>query len=117
MYRKRYIVRVKKVIWHPKARATIKNFPRDAKRELGYLIFRLQHGVNLAFPHSRPISEVSPGVSELRVRGEDGIFRAFYFLKSEKGIPLFHAFRKKTPKTPSYEIKIGKKHLKELQNA
>jgi phage-related protein len=74
---------MKKIIWHPKARAAMREFPDEIKRELGYLIFRLQQGVHLTLPQSRTMSDVGSGVSELRVRGADGIYRAFYFLKSE----------------------------------
>jgi hypothetical protein len=35
---------------------------------------------------------VAAGVSELRVKGEDGAFRVFYFAATSKGILVFHAF-------------------------
>ncbi len=65
-------------------------------------------------PHSSPMKTVAVGANELRVRGADGIYRAFYFTKSSDGILVFHAFVKKTPKTPLGEIDIGKRRLKEL---
>ena len=65
-------------------------------------------------PYSAPMKTVAAGASELRVRGADGIYRAFYFAKSSAGILVFHAFVKKTPKTPMGEIEIGRKRLKEL---
>jgi phage-related protein len=105
---------MKKVIWHPKAKDIISSFPEAVRNELGYLLFRIQKGEVLAMPHSSPMKSVAAGVSELRVRGADGIYRAFYFSKSSAGILIFHAFVKKTPKTPINEIDIGKKRLKEL---
>jgi phage-related protein len=57
---------------------------------------------------------VAVGAYELRVRGADGIYRAFYFTKSSEGILVFHAFMKKTPKTPLEEIDVGRRRLKEL---
>jgi phage-related protein len=60
---------------------------------------------------------VAPGVSELRVKGEDGIFRVFYFTATNKGILVFHAFAKKTQRTPPLEIELAKKRLKELLDA
>lgn len=65
-------------------------------------------------PHSSPMKTVAVGTHELRVRGADGIYRAFYFTKSSEGILIFHAFMKKTPKTPLDEIVVGKRRLKEL---
>jgi len=60
---------------------------------------------------------VGPGVSELRVKGEDGIFRVFYFTATAKGVLVFHAFAKKTQRTPPLEIELAKKRLKELLDA
>jgi phage-related protein len=58
---------------------------------------------------------VAGGVSELRVKGEDGSFRAFYFIASSRGV--FHAFVKKTQRTPPLEIELARKRLKELLDA
>jgi phage-related protein len=74
-------------------------------------------GESLGMPHARPIPAVSPGVSELRVRGEDGIFRVFYYTTSPKGVLVFHAFEKKTQRTPLTEINLARKRLKELLDA
>lgn len=60
---------------------------------------------------------VFAGVSELRVRGEDGIFRVFYYTGSPKGVLVFHAFEKKTQRTPPLEIELARKRLKELLDA
>ena len=60
---------------------------------------------------------VSSGVWELRVRGEDEIFRVFYYTASSKGVLVFHAFQKKTQKTPLSEISLARKYLKELLDA
>jgi phage-related protein len=45
-----------------------------------------------------------PGVWELRVRGEDGIFRVFYYTASAAGVLVFHAFAKKAQRTPAPEM-------------
>jgi len=65
-------------------------------------------------PHSRPMPSVAAGVSELRVHGEDGVYRAFYFTLSAKGILVFHAFVKKAQRTPAAEIELARKRLREL---
>ena len=57
---------------------------------------------------------VARGVEGLRVRDPSGVYRAFYFLRSQRGILVFHAFQKKDQKTPLREIKLGQKRLKEL---
>lgn len=65
-------------------------------------------------PNSRPMGSVSAGAHEIRVKDRDGIYRVFYLVKMEDGIYVFHAFQKKTEKTPDEEIRLAKKRLKDL---
>ena len=66
-------------------------------------------------PLSRPRPSIEPGAAaELRIRDRAGIYRAFYYSRSPRGILVFHAFEKKTPATPPRELDFGKKRLKEL---
>jgi phage-related protein len=60
---------------------------------------------------------VAAGVSELRVKAEDGGFRVFYYTASTRGILVFHAFAKKTRRTPPLELDLARKRLKELLDA
>ena len=60
---------------------------------------------------------VAAGVSELRARGDEGIYRVFYEAAPGEGILVFHAFVKKTQRTPSRELQLAKKHRKELLDA
>jgi len=50
----------------------------------------------------------------LRIRDAGGIQRVFYYLGLSRGILVFHAFVKKTQRTPQSEIKLGRKRLKEM---
>ena len=68
-------------------------------------------------PLARPMPIVAAGVSELRVQGQDGTDRAFYYTLSAKGILVFHAFVKKSQRTPPLEIALARKRLKELLDA
>lgn len=65
-------------------------------------------------PLSRPMPEVAVGMEELRLRDEAGIYRAFYFKKSKRGILILYARVKKTRKTPQHEIALARKRLKEM---
>jgi phage-related protein len=103
-----------KIVWNKKTLKEVQSFPDPVKKELGYLLFKLQRGESLSMPHSRPMPSVSKGCSELRVKGEDGAYRVFYFLKIENEIIVFHAFKKKTQKTSSKDIYLGKKNLKDM---
>jgi phage-related protein len=61
--------------------------------------------------------DIAPGVSELRVAGADNTYRVFYFTASSQGVLVFHAFSKKTQRTPPLEIELARKRLKELLDA
>ncbi len=108
------ILRLKQVLFHPKAIEEIRSFPASVKQELGKLIHDLQTGEILSMPVSRPMPGVASGVSELRIRDATGAYRAFYIAKTKAGIVVFHAFVKKTQQTPEREIKLGQKRLKEM---
>ena len=105
------------IILHPKAREVIRRFPKEVRMRLGRGLFRLQVGEQLGMPNSRPMPGVAAGVSELRVKGADGSFRAFYYTASSRGVLVFHAFVKKTQRTPPLEIELARKRLKELLDA
>jgi phage-related protein len=105
---------VKAAIFHPAAKAAIRQFPKEVRRELGKAIFDLQRGESLAMPVSRPMPSVAAGAAELRIRDGTGIYRAFYYVRSPRGVLVFHAFAKKSQKTPRHELVLGKRRLKEL---
>ena len=104
------------MVFHPKAGDAIRAFPREIRARLGKALFLLQVGEQPGMPLSRPMPSVAPGVSELRLHGEDGQFRTFYFTASAKGILVLHAFVKKTRQTPPSEIQLVRKRLKEMQD-
>ena len=105
---------MKAAIFHPAARAAIRLFPADVRRELGKAIFDLQKGETLSMPLSRPIPTVAGGAFELRMRDRSGIYRTIYFTKSARGIMIFHAFVKKSQKSPQRELDLARTRLKEL---
>lgn len=99
---------------HGKAREVIRSFSKPIRQDIGELLLKLQFGVNLGLPVSRPMPSIHPGVHELRLKDAAGIYRVFYYLKSEHGILVFHAFTKKTQNTPQSEIETATKRLKEM---
>ena len=105
---------MKAAIFHPAARETIRAFPVELRKELGKAIYDLQRGEVLSMPLSRPMASVAPGAAELRIRDRAGIYRVFYYIKSARGVLVFHAFVKKGRATPLPQMNIGRKRLKEL---
>ena len=102
------------VAFHDAARKVIRGFSREVRIEFGSALMKLQLGMLLGPPLSRPMTTVYPGAHELRFRDATGIQRVFYYTKSAGKILVFHAFAKKTQKTPASEIRIGQKRLKEM---
>ncbi len=107
---------MKLAVFHPKARDAIREFPEDVRREFGKVIFDLQKGEKLSMPLSRTMASVAAGVEELRVRDRSGAYRVFYYTKLADSVLIFHAFAKKTQKTPPHEIALAQKRLKEMLN-
>ena len=69
---------MKIALFHDKAFEALREFPREAKKETGQAIRDLQRGMTLEMPLSRPMPSVGIGVSEIRVRDGEGIYRTFY---------------------------------------
>ena len=105
---------VKPARFHPRARTAIQDFPEEVRRELGKVIFDLQKGAKLGMPLSRTMPSVGTGVEELRLKDRSGAYRVFYLARLVDEVLVFHAFTKKTQKTPKSELDLGKKRLKEL---
>jgi phage-related protein len=105
---------VKPAFFHPAALEALRTFPEDVRRAIGKAIFELQEGHRPGMPLSRAMPSIAAGVSELRVRGKDGSYRAFYSLRTAHSVVIFHAFMKKTQKTPQREISIAQQRLKEI---
>jgi phage-related protein len=106
--------RVRVAIFHPAALIAIRTFPAGARRALGQAVWELQQEVKLGMPLSKPIPSVGAGVEELRVKDRAGAYRAFYYVRSKRGVVVFHAFEKRTQKTPKLEIALGARRLREM---
>lgn len=105
---------IKRILFHPKAREAIQALPDQVKDEFGQALFLLQQGYKLSMPLARAMPSVAQGVEELRIKGKDGIYRAFYYTRSSDGILVLHVFKKKTQKTSPLDIELGRKRLKEM---
>lgn len=101
------------LIYEP-TRKEILTWPLEAKKDLGSILTKLQKGAEVGFPDTEPFATIAPGAFEIRVKEASGIFRAFYMVKRERGILVFHAFKKKSQKTPKQEIDTAQKRLKKF---
>jgi phage-related protein len=105
---------VKVARFHPAGRDALRSFPEDVRRAFGKAIYDLQAGHTLSMPLSRPMPALGNGAAELRVRDASGIYRTFYVVRIADAILIFHAFVKKTQRTPNREIALGMQRLKEM---
>jgi len=105
---------MKSAAFHPKARDVIRQFPENVRRGFGKAILDLQKGANLSMPLSRPMPLIALGVDELRIKDRSGTYRVFYYTRLADSILIFHAFTKKTQKTPLTEMSLAQQRLKEM---
>jgi len=61
------------------------------------------------------MNTVGPGVREIRIRDERGIFRVMYVTKFGDILFVLHCFQKKTQKTSTADIETATRRFKELQ--
>ncbi|MGA2570024.1 MAG: type II toxin-antitoxin system RelE/ParE family toxin [Terracidiphilus sp.] len=94
------------------SRADLRSFPPNARREAGLELFQVQQGLD---PDDwKPMETVGPGVREIRIRDESGIFRVLYVAKFADAIYVLHCFQKKTQKTTPGDVFLAKRRYKEL---
>jgi phage-related protein len=104
----------KPVLFHPGARAEIKELSAVIRKKLGHLLWELQQGHALSMPNSRPMPIVALGVEELRVKDESGQYRAFVVRKTPRGIFVLHVFNKQSRETPRGAIELARRRSKEM---
>ncbi len=84
----------------------------EARREIGFLIRKLQEGLKLEMPHSRPMPSIGRGCHELRVSDSGQSWRVIYRTDPD-AILVVAFFSKKTSKTPKRVVERAKKLLRE----
>ena len=87
--------------------------PEFVARFLRYAERMELHGPDLGMPHTRAMGA---GLFELRLQARPGIARVFYCTLVERKIVMLHQFVKKTGKTPTKEIELARRRLKEVRS-
>jgi len=90
---------------------TIREFPALAKREAGYQLDRVQHGLDPT--DWKPMKSVGQGVCEIRFQHE-GQYRVIYVASFEDKVYVLHAFQKKTQKTSKQDLGAAKRAFREV---
>jgi phage-related protein len=89
------------------------NFPRDARRECGRELDRVQRG--LMPTDFKPMLNVGKGVYEIRVHVL-GEWRVLYVARHGDAVYVLHAFQKKSPKTAKPDIDLAIRRYKQMEN-
>ena len=90
----------------------LREFPNDARREAGYQLDKVQHGMEPA--DWKPMANIGEGVKEIRIRDETGAFRVVYVAKLVDAVYVLHCFQKKTQRTSQSDLELARKRFKEL---
>jgi phage-related protein len=90
----------------------LSRFPAAARRIAGVQLFQVQEGDDLE--DWKPMTDVGPGVREIRVREKDGAFRVIYVAALPRAVYVLHCFQEKTRKTSTVDIDLAKRRYKEL---
>ena len=88
----------------------------NARREMGFLLRRLQDGEKPALPHSRPMPSIGKACHELRVNDQNKTWRLFYFLDKD-AVVILEVDEKKTQQTPKATIELCQQRLKSYEKA
>jgi phage-related protein len=101
----------KPISWLGDSRDRLRRFPEAPRRDAGYQLSLIQAG--LPPTDWKPMPTVGPGVLEIRVHS-DSEYRVFYVTKFEEAVYVLHVFVKKTRKSSTLDIKLGRKRYREL---
>lgn len=88
---------------------SLREFPDDAKRDAGYQLDRVQHG--LQPDDFKPMPTIGKGVEEIRVRDDSGAYRVIYTARLADAVYVLHAFQKKTQATWKRDIELAKQRF------
>lgn len=104
----------KKLVWLGRSREDLREFPADARQDLGYAIDLLEQGKTP--PDLKPMSIVGSGAYELicQTGVQSVAHRVFYVAKFEEAVYVLHAFEKKTQQTRKADIDLGKQRYAEM---
>ena len=95
------------------ARAEVLDLPLDMQARLERLTTLVAaHGLQQLPP--KAVKHIGDDLWELRIKGRDGIARAFYVTRRGQRLVIVRVFVKKTQKTPPREIKLAQERAKEV---
>ena len=89
----------------------LKSLRREDKKAIGEDIKTVQYGWPIGMPVVR---KLEVGIWEVRSHTKDGIVRVLFTINGDTMI-LLHGFAKKSQKTPTEDLYLARKRMKELK--
>src|SRR5258707_12665137 len=105
----------RQIRWVGSAYDDLLAFPRDARKEAGFQLGKVQAGLEPA--DWKPFDGVGAGTRELRLKDASGIYRVMYVAKFEEAIYVLHCFQKKTQVTGKRDKAIAAARYRAAVNA
>ena len=93
----------------------LREFPADARHDVGRQLDRVQRGK--AASDFKPMPSIGKGVEEIRVWDDAGTFRVIYTARLADAVYVLHAFQKKTPATAKRDVETAKARFTTLMGA
>ena len=95
-------------------RKELNGLPEVVREDLADALAKLEAGVMLSMPLSRPMPSIGSRVHELRFRDRSGIYRVIYLVAVRGVIHLLAAFKKTSQQTEQRHIDLAKRRLREV---
>jgi phage-related protein len=95
---------MKPIVWCGTSLGCVRDFPDEARREVGHQLNRVQHGREPA--DWKSMTTVGDGVRELRIHAA-GERRVLYVAKFADAVYVLHAFVKKTQRMPQRDLNLA----------
>ncbi len=103
---------MKKLRWLGSSYRRLLEFPKDAIRQAGYQLGKVQRGEEPT--DWKPMPAVGSGAAEIRIH-DPYEHRVIYVAKFEDAVYVLHVFEKKTRKTPEKDLNIARTAYVELK--
>ena len=101
----------KPLVWMGDSLERVRTFSAAVRQRIGFEMWEIQQGGPPS--DSKPMSDIGPGVRELRVRSA-GAYRVIYLATMREAVYVLHAFEKKSRKTDGPDIDLARIRFKEL---
>jgi phage-related protein len=97
-------------------RRELEAFPEEIRGDLADALARLDAGLTLSLPLSRPMPAIGRGVHELRLKDRSGAYRVVYVLSTHGQVHVLCAFKKTSQATSARDLGLARMRLKEVRS-